>query len=211
MSAASFAHPHPYLPALGRVREEPPPRWRKLDPHLVDAAREGSNDAFGRLYDDLGERVQRLTERVLGDRHEAEDAAHDAFLAAYRRIGSLSDPRAFETWMLRIARNTAVTRARKRKRLRPSLRAVDEDADRAPGLPRVVSRSGATEPPPASVAFLRATYEEFTDDVRETVRLRYEQGLSCQEIADSQRVTLSCIKTRLFRARKRLRAAVLER
>jgi RNA polymerase sigma-70 factor (ECF subfamily) len=192
------------------VREEPAPRWRRSDPSLVEAAKAGSREAFGLIYTGLGKRVKRVTEYVLRDTHEAEDAMQDAFLAAYRRIGSLGDARAFETWLLRIARNTAVTRARRRKRLRPSPRAHDEDADDAPGLPRVVNRSGGTEPPPSAVTFLRATYEELSSDVRETVRLRYEEGLSCKEIAAHQDVTLSCIKTRLHRARQRLRAAVLE-
>jgi RNA polymerase sigma-70 factor (ECF subfamily) len=192
------------------VREEPPPRWRRSDPSLVEAAKAGSKDAFGRLYTGLGARVRQMTEHVLRDTHDAEDAMQDAFVAAYRRIGSLADTGAFETWMLRIARNTAVTRARRRKRLRPSLRAHDEDADNAPGMPRVVTRSGATEPPPSAMTFLRATYDEFSSEVRETVRLRYEQGLTCKEIASQQDVTLSCIKTRLHRARQRLRAAVLE-
>ncbi len=175
----------------------------------VAAAQAGDDDAFRRVYGRMSERVRARAFRVTGDRHEAEDVVQETFLVVHRRLRDLRETRAFVGWVLRIAHNVAVDRARRLGRCRPSLRAHDEDADRAEDLPRVVSRWGAGEPSPGSRALFLEEYGRLTDSVRETVRLRYAVGLSCAEIGRVQGLGHSCIKTRLHRARKRLGAALL--
>jgi RNA polymerase sigma-70 factor (ECF subfamily) len=80
------------------------------DAELVDAAREGDAAAFGELV----ERYQRLVFRValsaLGSREEAEDAAQDAFLAAYRKLHMFRGEASFKTWLLAITWRHALDR-----------------------------------------------------------------------------------------------------
>ncbi len=175
----------------------------------VDAARGGCAAAFSRIYVAMGPSVRNAAYRVVGDEHEAEDTAQDAFLAAYRSLPRLVDPVAFEAWLLRIARNRAVDRRRGMLKCRPSERAHDDTFDDSPGMPRVVRRSGVAEPSPESVAVLRGTLDDMSPAMRDALRLRYVRGLSCEEIARRKGITVMAVKTRLFRARRRLRDALV--
>jgi RNA polymerase sigma-70 factor (ECF subfamily) len=152
--------------------------------------------------------VKSAAYRLIGDEHEAEDTAQDAFLAAYRCLPRLTDPVAFEAWLMRITRNRAVDRRRGMLKCRPSERAHDDASDDSPDLPRVTRRSGVAEPSPESVAVLHGTLEEMSSAMREALRLRYVRGLSCEEIARKKGISVVAVKTRLFRARRRLRSAL---
>jgi RNA polymerase sigma-70 factor, ECF subfamily len=185
----------------GRVIHE------RVSPALVERARAGCEQSFGALFARLRERVRRVAFRILRDEHEAEDAAQEAFFAAYRGLGRLDDAARFEPWLLRIVTNVAINRRRRNARCRPAPRVHDESLDGARELGRVISRSGAAEPSPVALALLRAEIEALGRDVRETVELRYQRGLSCSRIARTQGVSLSCVKTRLHRARHRLAEA----
>jgi RNA polymerase sigma-70 factor (ECF subfamily) len=174
----------------------------------VTQAREGSEAAFARIYVEMRPTVKSAAYRLIGDEHEAEDTAQDAFLAAFRCLPRLADPVAFEAWLMRITRNRAVDRRRGMMKCRPSERAHDDASDASPDLPRVMRRSGVAEPSPQSVALLHGTLDEMSSAMREALRLRYVRGLSCEEIARRKGVSVMAVKTRLFRARRRLRAAL---
>ena len=192
------------------VREAAP--WGEATiPELAAAARSGSRRAFEGLYRRLGERVRRTAFQIVRDEHEAEDAAHDAFLLAYRRLGSLEDPLAAEAWLLAIARNRALDHARRLARCRPSVRARAEpgaDVDGVPRELRVAGHSGRAEIPPATLAALKDALVAMPRALRNALRLRYVRGLSCREIARREGVSLSCVKTRLHRARRQLEEAL---
>ena len=175
----------------------------------VEAAKSGDTEAFGRLYVELRPRVRSSAYRLLRDEHEAEDTAQDAFLAAFVSLPRLGEASAFEAWLMRIARNRAVDRRRRMLKCRPSERAHDEAADHARELPRVVRRSGVAETPADSVASLRAALAEMAPALREVLLLRYVRGLSCDQIAAQAGITVVAVKTRLFRARRKVREALL--
>jgi RNA polymerase sigma-70 factor, ECF subfamily len=174
----------------------------------VVRAQTGDEAAFRQLYAELSPRVRNTAYRMIGDEHEAEDTAQDAFLAAFVSLPKLSDPTAFEAWLMRITRNRAADRRRRMLRCRPSERAHDDAADDSPELPRVVRRSGVAEPSAESVASLRGSISEMPAALRQVLKQRYLRGLSCDEIARREGISLVAVKTRLFRARKRLRAAL---
>lgn len=174
----------------------------------VTIARTGDEAAFGRLYLELRQKVRNTAYRLIGDEHEAEDTAQDAFLAAYVCLPNLTDASSFEAWLMRITRNRAIDRRRRMLKCRPSERAHDDAADDSPELPRVVRRSGVAEPSAESVASLRNTLSDMPSSMRDVLRQRYLRGLSCEEIARRDGVTVMAVKTRLFRARRRLRAAL---
>ncbi len=183
-------------------------RATRTDPTVVAAARAGAPGAFTALYGLTQPRVRSAVRRVVRDSQGAEDAAQETFLAVFRALPRLADVGAFDGGMLRIARNAAIDSLRRAARERPSLRAHDESMDGAPGMPRVIRRSGSQPPCPRSAALFSAALDEMPSAVRETLRHRYEHGLSCAEIADRLGVSQSCVKTRLFRARKVLRATL---
>jgi RNA polymerase sigma-70 factor (ECF subfamily) len=175
----------------------------------VEAAKAGDAEAFGRLYVELRPKVRNSAYRLLRDEHEAEDTAQDAFLAAFVSLPRLADPSAFEAWLMRIARNRAVDRRRRMLKCRPSERAHDEASDDARELPRVVRRSGVAETPADALASLRAALADMAPALREVLVLRYARGLSCEQIAAQAGITVVAVKTRLFRARKKVREALV--
>ena len=99
-------------------------------------------------------------------------------------------------------------RARKFARCRPSLRAHDEGSDDAEALPRVVARTGAREGSPVAMTLFKAEFLSLADNVQQTFRMRYQEGMSCMHIAEVLCVSVSCVKTRLHRARRRLQEAL---
>jgi len=194
--------------AWRRVGERVPAAWGGTDPAVVSAASGGSEDAFTLLYRSLSQRVRRAALRILRDEHAAEDAVQDTFLAVLEGLPRLEDPRAFEAWVLRIARHKALSAVRRTVRCSPSWVVHTDETRVGPHGPGVVARSGAQEPGPLSVVLLRAAYGDLRSCVRETLRLRYGEGLSCQAIARRHGVSVACVKTRLCRGRRDLYDAV---
>src|SRR5215204_5872292 len=99
-----------------RHNEPTPMDDRARDAALVAEALEGDETAFGRLYDAWYDRVWNVARRVVHDPEVAAEVTQDAFLSAWRNLGTLEDPDAFGGWLLRIARNASFNRHRKEAR-----------------------------------------------------------------------------------------------
>jgi RNA polymerase sigma-70 factor, ECF subfamily len=82
------------------------------DAELVERARQGDADAFGELVDRHRSGVYRAALAALGSPADAEDAAQDTFLTAYRRLASFRGEASFRTWLLTIAWHQAINRRR---------------------------------------------------------------------------------------------------
>lgn len=82
---------------------------------LVQAARNGSQEAFRTIYEYYGPRIHNFLYRLLGSRSEAEDATQQTFLIALGRLGTLRDPDMLESWIYRIARNEVYQKYRRKK------------------------------------------------------------------------------------------------
>ena len=86
------------------------------DAELVALARQGDHEAFGELVTRHQAAVYRAALAAVGSPPEAEDAAQDAFVSAYRRLGSFRGDASFKTWLLTIAWNHAINRRRRLRR-----------------------------------------------------------------------------------------------
>src|SRR5262249_40160938 len=94
------------------------------DAALVARAREGDQDAFRVLVERHSHALFRLTYRMTGNEHDAEDLVQETFLRAYRRMGKFESRANFSTWLHRIAANAAIDLLRKQGR-QQSREAVD--------------------------------------------------------------------------------------
>lgn len=177
---------------------------QRIEEHVFREAAGGCPAAFERIYTALVGAVRHTAYKVIGDEHEAEDVAQEVFLVALDAIRRMENPCAFPKWVHRVAFNAAIDRVRRVGRCRPQSRVHDEQYDAADSLSRVVRRSGGGEPSPVSLACLRSEYDDLPPQVQETFSLHYREGRSCRSIAREQGVSLSCVKTRLHRARERL-------
>jgi RNA polymerase sigma-70 factor (ECF subfamily) len=138
--------------------------------------------------------VRELARGLVRDTWSADDLAQDAWVAALSRPGPVRDPRA---WIAGVVRHLARREARsgERRQRRESLAAR---AERVPSTDELVERSELQER-------LSAAVRDLDEPYRTTVLLHYAEGLSLEDIARTQRVPSSTVRTRLARALERLR------
>ena len=177
----------------------------------VRAAQDGDLAAFNALVRAHQRQVYNLCYRTLGNSEDASDTTQEAFLSAYRNIGSFRGaPDGFRGWLRRSAVNACYDTLRKRKR-RPSesLDAlVAEAADGTAGR-EIADTEAPTPEEQALRSETGATIEQalalLSEDRRLTVVLCDVQGLSYDEAAAAMEVEVGTVKSRLSRARAQLR------
>jgi len=177
--------------------------------NLLDRARRGDLSAFNALVEEHQSIVFNVCLRMLGNRAAAEDAAQDAFVSAWRHLGSMRGE-VFRPWLLRIASNACTDELRRRSR-RP---AASLEVSMEEGMPDPADG----EPlPEASVltAELRGGIEAALRGLPEEQRLAVVlcdvQGLEYEEIAQVTRSNVGTVKSRLSRGRARLREILLSK
>jgi len=164
--------------------------------HLLRAARGGDGPAFASLVGEAAPALERLALRLLGDRHDAEDVAQEAVLAAYRELPRFRGESRFKTWICRILVHRALDMLR-RRRPQPS---VPEAALSAVPDPAVRAEERELE------WVLRAAIDLLPPVQRAALLLRADQGLSYAEIAYVLGSSRNAVRMNLIAARKRLAA-----
>ena len=165
------------------------------------AAERGRVDAaveFSRLADRYLDTAYRLASVILGDPTEAEDAAHDAAVLAWRRFGTLLDPDRFEQWFCRIVLNVCRDRLRHRRR-HPIVELPDGD-DHGGGL-RAPDQTGGLLARDA----LERAFIHLEPDHQIVVALRYYRDMTVDEMARRLDIPVGTVKSRLHHALRRLR------
>jgi RNA polymerase sigma-70 factor (ECF subfamily) len=174
---------------------------------LVAAAKTGDMTAFEELVNRYERRVFRLTMNITQNREDAEDATQDAFLKSYQHLGTFQGGSRFYTWLVRIAVNEALMRLRRR---RPNISSLDEPVE-ADGelLPREIEDWGPT-PEQRYVntelnSILSNAIGQLEPIYRAVFVLRDVEKISTEETAEMLDVSIPAVKSRLLRARLKLR------
>jgi len=190
---------------------------------VVAAVLGGDRDAFRILVERESRALVRSCYRVLGDLHDAEDAAQEAFVTAYRALGTWRGDGPFGAWLARIGVRIAVRKASRRRPVvwidpspvGPDRGATDVRAANTVGERALVGSLGGIETDPALLAVraeraasIRAAVANLDEPYREVVSLRFFAGLSLAEIAEQADRPLGTVKTHLHRGLARLRRAL---
>ena len=193
----------------GRQTRPTPPRRPEFDePTLIAAAQRGDLPAFNQLILHYQGLAYNVAFRLLGDGDSAADAAQDGFIKAFQRIHQYRGG-SFRAWILRIITNTCYDLLRARKR-RPTTSLEPEDED-DPGAEHDGRLTDPAERPDAYVLrkelanLLHAAIEKLPADQRTTLVLSDVEGLDYAEIAAATGAALGTVKSRLSRARARVR------
>jgi RNA polymerase sigma-70 factor, ECF subfamily len=167
---------------------------------LVDDARNGNREAFRSIYDCYGSRIYNFLYRLLGSRHEAEDATQQTFLIALNRLGTLREPDLLESWIYRIARNEVYQKYRRKQ--------VDslEDDNSRPFAERAEDQRILGQPEKALLneelgAALQSALNSLPFKLREVFILAVVEEMSYQDISGIVGRSLLSVKTDIYRAR----------
>ena len=169
------------------------------DGRLVQGTLAGDLAAFEELVDRHRAVVYRVAARVVG-REEAEDVTQETFLRAYHRLPRFRGESAFRSWLLRIAHNTAVNAARRR---RPEPVEVDDDGDVAAPVATTREPVSALEEAERRER-LELKLRELRPEHRAVLVLRDLEGLAYDEIATVTETPIGSVKGRLHRARSEM-------
>ena len=180
----------------------------RQEQNWIDDARRGDQEAFAQLVHLYEKRVYALTLRMCKNPADAEEAAQEAFLAAWQGLAFFRGESSFSTWLYRLASNACVDVLRREVRHQAAASLDDEDA--AIDLP-----DGSLSPhDEAERAELRQQIEAglsaLPEEYRQVLILREMHQRSYDEIAEILALDLGTVKSRINRGRKRLRKILLE-
>lgn len=184
---------------------------RDDDIGLVEQARAGDADAVTELYRRHERRVYNLALRTLGNPWDAADVAQEAFIKAFKNLDSFKGEARFGTWLHRIAVNAAYDHLR-RHRPEPMEADIIDDLS-GPAGPAAVVATGRHGIDPAMDGLsepLRLALMELDEGFRFAVVLCDLLGFPYVEAAEILGVQEGTIKSRIFRAREALAAALVE-
>lgn len=174
----------------------------------LEALKAGDRAAFAALVEKYSERIYRLALKILGDEQDAEDVLQETFIKALRALPSFEGRSSLSTWLHRIAVNEALMLVRRRKPEAISID-IDEEAgeDAAPPV-EIVDWCCLPESELLSGESRRAlddAMQKLSPALRVVFVLRDLQGLSVRETAEALNLSEVAVKTRLLRARLKLR------
>ena len=198
------------------IRDVTPPNAKPLpstvvrddESALVAAAKGGDLDAFQELVSRYEAKIYRLSWNITRNKEDAEDSMQDAFMKAFQHLDGFEGGSRFYTWLVRIAVNEALMKLRKR---RPNQISLDEpvQTDGDDLMPRDLQDWG---PSPEQKyqrtelnQILTDAIEELDSPYRMAFVLRDVSELSTEETAEALGISVPAVKSRLLRARLKLR------
>jgi RNA polymerase sigma-70 factor (ECF subfamily) len=156
--------------------------------------RRGDVQAYGELVRRYQASVFNVCYRLMGERRDAEDMAQEAFVRAHERLATYDIERPFGPWMRRVAANLCLNRLSRHDLVHVPL---DEEHDHPDG--RAGDAAGGDEDRAAEV---RAAMESLSPQQRMVIELRHFQDMTYEEISGATRLSLSQVRTHLYRGRR---------
>ena len=172
------------------------------DALLIHRFKNGDGSVFGELVRKYQDKIYNLCRYMLQDMHDAEDAAQDTFIKAYRNLGAFKPDASFYTWLYRIAVNACLDY---KKKARP------EQIDDEYALDRLASTDASPERLYQSKEITRSIQSalaKLPEQLRAVIVLKEIEELSYEEIAEVLHTSLGTVKSRISRARDELRRLI---
>lgn len=176
-----------------------------IEAECLIRAQQGDNEAFSYLVETYQRPVYNLCYRMLGNAGDAEDAAQETFIRAYKAIARYDPSRKFSSWLLTIASNYCIDQHRRKKLSTFSYDSlpVPDLPDKKPGMEASLALNEKQEQ-------VMEMLEVLSAKDRSAIILRYWYDYSYEEIAQSLSLSVSAVKSRLHRARRELAGEWLE-
>lgn len=184
---------------------------REQEATIIKQVLEGDVNAFEGLVKEYEKNVYNLALRMTGDPEDAADMAQDAFIKAYSSLSSFRGDSKFSVWLFRIVSNLCLDFLRSRKR-RPTVSLSVENDEGEDMEFEIADESQSPETlleQKLTREAVRRGLDSLPPEQRQILLLREIQGLSYEEIAQVLELESGTVKSRIFRARKRLSAFLL--
>lgn len=181
-----------------------------VDHKLVVRVQQGDKAAFDLLVLKYQSRVASIISRYVGDRHEIADVAQETFIKAFRAINNFRADSAFYTWLYRIAVNTSKNYLISKGRKTPSIDIDVSDAEHVyvgQGLEDLSNPADQLSRDQLEVIVF-STIKALPEDLRMALSLREFEGLSYDEISSVMDCPVGTVRSRIFRAREAVDAAI---
>lgn len=178
------------------------------EPALIQDAQHGNLDAFNTLILHYQDMVFNTALRILGDEDQAADASQEAFISAFRSVSTFRGG-SFKAWLMRTVTNACYDELRRQKRRPTTPLEPDTEDGEEMDSPRWLADPNMTPAQKSEADELEHAIQHCLDalptEFRTVVVLADIQGMDYTEVASASRVPLGTIKSRLARARLRLR------
>ena len=171
---------------------------------LAARAKNGDTEAFEELVLLYQNKVYRLALRMCGNSHDAEEAAQEAFLAAWRGLPSFRGESRFSTWLYQLTSHAALDLLRREKRHSGTVPIEDQVSLAAEGTPQQDAENEELR------ESLQKALMALTPEHRQIFLLRQMQQMSYEEIGGMLGLEIGTVKSRLNRAKKQLRQILLQ-
>ena len=176
-----------------------------MNPNMIEywvrQAQQGNHDAFNHLAESFRDKAYYEAFRWLGDSQLAEDAAQDAFLAAYKHLDQLRTPGKFGAWFRQIVRSQCNLRTRRKQ---PRLEPIEEKPHLSAPTPTPETIIEQRE----SRQSVREAVENLPEHERVVTEEYYIKGEKQADIADKLGIPVTTVKKRLQYARKKLKGMI---
>lgn len=184
---------------------------RLSDQELMRRVKAGQVDAFEEVVERYKAGIYALCFSMLRSREDAEEAAQDTFVKLFRNRQQFDEERALEPWLMRIAGNASRDLLRRRR----SQRSVPMGGDGEDGedffLQSLEDKKGSAERHRAATReAVRQVIQEMSERFRQPLVLRYLNGLTNRQIAETLGISISNVKLRLARAKDVLQSRLTE-
>ncbi len=174
------------------------------EPVVLERFKRGDTSAFKDIVLAYQDRIYRLCRYMLGDPHNAEDAAQDTFLKAYQSLKNFKPDASLYTWLYRIAVNTCIDYKRK-SAFESLFKHTNNGED-------IIAEEQSTEPSPEKLYesrqmtdALQKALKKLSQKLRTIIVMKEIEGLPYEDIARVLDISIGTVKSRISRAREELR------
>lgn len=172
----------------------------KKDNYYIARVLEGKNSDYAYLINKYKDMIFTLAFRITGNREDAEEVSQDVFLKAFNGLADFRGISKFSTWLYKIAYNQSVSHIRKKKPEILSYDSMETGINELKGEMDV----GHEQLDQIPAGYIKKAFEKLEETDRAVLTLYYQENLNVKEIVNITGLSLSNVKVKLFRSRKKL-------
>jgi len=173
---------------------------KKTDEYYIREILKGDSGSFSQLVEKYGHLAFSLSMKILNQREDAEEAAQDAFIKAYNSLDSFQSNSTFKTWFFRIVYNTSISRLRARKNIEVKFDDVKISDSEIQSTEGAIGQLNTND----RQRYLESGLQRLEPEEQALLKMYYYDDFSMEEISVITGLTVSNVKVKIHRSRKRL-------